>query len=188
MRNIARQRGFTLLELVVVIIIISGLLYIGMDRLARLEVRAEQAAMEQVIGSLKSALALTMSRQVARADIAGLQRYLGTNPMDLLAETPHNYLGSFPCGPARQPPGAHWFYDRSDRSLVYVSGNPGFFFSEGEEKSVTRLKIMPVYDDNNANGRFDAGDTLAGLKLAATAPYHWRTEPMNLSADTMRRQ
>lgn len=184
--NSTRQRGFTLLELVVVIIIISGLLFFGIDRLSRLEVRAEQAAMEQVIGSLKSALALAMSQQVARTDIAGLQRYLGTNPMDLLAETPHNYLGSFPCGPAGRPPGAHWFFDRSDRSLVYVSGNPEFFFSEDEEKSVTRLKIMPVYDDNNANGRFDAGDTLAGLKLAATAPYRWRTETMNLSADANR--
>ena len=172
------QQGFTLLELVVVLIIISGLLAFAFDRLLKLEVQAERAAMEQVIGNLKSALALTIGKHIATDDIPGLRKYLDTNPMDLLADTPPTYLGSYVGQPPKLANGANWYYDQSSQSLVYVTGNPAYFQSEGTEKSVTRLKILPVYDDKNGNGRFDAGDSLAGLKLAATAPYHWQNEPI----------
>ena len=173
-----RQQGFTLFELVVVIVIISGLLAFAFDRLLKLEVQAERAAMEQVIGNLKSAIALTIGKHIASDDIPGLRRYIESNPMDLLAETPQTYLGSFAEQPPKLAKGVNWYFDQHSRALVYVTGNPQYFFSEGPIKSVTSLKIIPVYDDNNRNGRFDAGDSLAGLKLAATAPYHWHNEPI----------
>ena len=173
-----RQQGFTLFELVVVIIIIAGLLAFAFDRLLKLEVQAERAAMEQVIGNLKSAIALTISKHIATDDIPGLRNYIESNPMDLLAETPQTYRGSFPGEPPKLAKGVNWYYDEASQSLVYVTGNPQYFFSEGPKKSATNLKILPVYDDINRNGRFDAGDSLAGLKLAATAPYHWYNEPI----------
>jgi len=174
----SRQEGFTLFELVVVIIIIAGLLTIAFDRLLKLEVQAERAAMEQVIGNIKSALALTISKHIATDNIPGLRKFIDTNPMDLLAETPQTYLGSYAGQPPKLAKGVNWYYDQASQTLVYVTGNPQYFHSEGPEKSVTRLKILPVYDDNNGNGRFDAGESLAGLKLAATAPFHWSNEPI----------
>lgn len=173
-----RQQGFTLFELVVVIIIISALLAFAFDRLLKLQVQAERASMEQVIGNIKSALALTIGKHIATDTIPGLRKYLDTNPMDLLADTPQTYLGSFRGQPPKLAKGVNWYYDQTSRTLVYVTANPAYFHSEGPEKNVIQFKILPVYDDNNANGRFDAGDSLAGLKLAATAPYHWSNEPI----------
>jgi prepilin-type N-terminal cleavage/methylation domain-containing protein len=173
-----RQQGFTLIELVVVIIIISGLLYFAFDRLLKLEVQAERASMQQIIGTLNSAIAMTISQHIADDNIAGLRHYIDSNPMDLLAQTPPAYLGSFAGQPPQLPKGVSWYYERPSHTLVYVTGSPAYFVSDGPEKSVTKLKIIPVYDDNNRNGQFDAGDTLVGLKLAATAPYHWHNEPI----------
>ena len=51
-----RAQGFTLLELVVVIIIISTLAAVLMDRVLFYQEAAERAAMEQMAGILRSAL------------------------------------------------------------------------------------------------------------------------------------
>lgn len=182
MRN-RLQQGFTLLELVVVIIIISTLIYVALSRLIKLEVQAERASMQMVIGNINSAIAMVISKHIADDDIPGLRRYIDSNPMDLLAQAPASYLGSFAGPPARLDQGVHWYFDRTDHALVYVTGNPRYFQSDGPNKSVTKLKIVPVYDDNNHNGRFDAGDRLAGLKLTPTAAYHWYTEPITPAAD-----
>lgn len=174
-----QQQGFTLIELMVVIIIISGLLYFAFDRLLKLEVQAERASMQQVIGNINSALAMVISQHIADDDIPDLRHYIDSNPMDLLAQTPPAYLGSFAGQPAQLEKGVSWYYDQTSHALVYVTGSPAYFVSDGPKKSVTNLKILPVYDDKNGNGQFDAGDRLVGLKLAATAPYHWHNEPIN---------
>ena len=173
-----RQQGFTLIELTVVVIIISGLLYVAIDRLLKLEVQAERASLQQLIGNINSALAMVISKHIAVGDIPGLRRYIDTNPMDLLAQTPSTYLGSFPARPPHLDKGVRWYFDQTRHALMYVTGNPEYFTSEGPENGQIGFKIMPVYDDNNTNGHFDAGDTLAGLKLAATAPYHWHNAPI----------
>lgn len=173
-----RQQGFTLIELVVVIIIISSLLYFAFERLLKLEVQAERSSMQLVIGNINSAIGMLISQHILDSDIPGLHKYIDSNPMDLLAQTPPAYLGSFAGRPHGLGKGVHWYYDRTDRVLVYVTGSPRYFVSDGPNKSVTELKIVPVYDDNNHNGRFDTGDILVGLKLAATAPYHWSNEPI----------
>ena len=176
--RVRHQQGFTLLELVVVIIIISGLLYVAIDRLLKLEVSAERAALTQVIGNINSALGMVISKHIVQNDIAGLREYIDSNPMDLMAQTPPSYLGSYHGKPRHMVKGVNWYYDKDSHTLVYVSGSPEYLRSDGPEKSVIKLKIFPVYDDNNRNGRFDTGDTLVGLKLAATAPYHWSNQPI----------
>ncbi|MBI1423913.1 MAG: prepilin-type N-terminal cleavage/methylation domain-containing protein [Gammaproteobacteria bacterium] len=177
--RVRQQHGFTLLELVVVIIIISTLLYFAIDRLLKLEVTAERAAMTQVIGNINSALAMVISKYIVENDIPGLNKYIDSNPMDLLAQTPPSYIGSYHGKPQHMVKGVNWYYDRVSHALVYVTGSPEYLRSDGPEKSVINLKIIPVYDDNNHNGRFDTGDTLVGLKLAATAPYHWYNQPLD---------
>ena len=176
--RIAQQRGFSLLELVVVIIIISVLLAVAIDRLMRLQVVAERAAMETVIGHLQSAIGLTISEHIAKDRIPELTKYIDSNPMALLADTPVNYLGSVAGTPKIIETGS-WWYDTNSRTLVYHVGNPQNFLSEGPENGLAKFKIRPVYDDNNHNGRFDRGDTLVGLKLSPLARYRWLNEPVD---------
>lgn len=171
------QRGFTYLELVIVIIIISTLLYFAIDRLLKLQVAAEQAAMQQTIGILQSALALTIAEHIARDDIPGLKKYVNTNPMALLAEVPVNYQGEQPQAQADFSLG-NWYYHKERKVLIYQVLNPEYFTVNGTPANAAEFKIIPVYDDNNRNGRFDDRDTLKGLSLKAVAPYQWRNEPI----------
>lgn len=176
--SIRQQRGFSLLELLVVIIIVSVLLAVAIDRLMRLQVVAERAAMEAIVGHLQSAIALTISEHVAKDRIRELEKYIDSNPMELLADTPVNYLGSFAEAPQNAET-ASWWYNTSSKTLVYHVANSAYFQSEDPEKSVTKFKIRSVYDDINRNGRFDRGDKLVGLRLSPLARYRWLNEPID---------
>ena len=173
-----KQRGFSMLELLVVIIIISLLLAIAIDRLMKTQVVAERAAMETIIGHLQSAISLTIGEHIAKDRIPELKRYIDSNPMDLLADTPVNYLGSFDDAPNNVAT-ASWWFDTGSRTLVYHTANPDYLAVDNAEKGLAKFKIRPVYDDNNRNGRFDSGDSLVGLKLAPLTKYRWLNEPFN---------
>ena len=177
--------GFTYLELVIVIAIIAGLLYFAIDRLLKLQVVAERAAMEQIIGQLQSSIALTISDHIVNHDIPGLRKYVSTNPMDLLADTPINYQGSFPNDPGSTER-ATWWYDQSKQVLVYRVANFTYLATDSPDKDNIKFKILPVYDDINRNRRFDRSDVLTGLRLQATHPYRWHNEPVEM-ADYMAR-
>jgi prepilin-type N-terminal cleavage/methylation domain-containing protein len=178
-----RVRGFTYLELVVVIAIISTLLYVAMDRFLQLQVTAEQAVVDQTVGNLQSALALTIAEHVAHDDIPGLKQYVGGNPVRLLAQTPLNYHG-YLAGAHTELPGGAWYYRTDTKSLIYKVANPEYFTSVDNDLAEITFKIYPVYDDNNHNGRFDAGDTLKGLTLRSVHPYRWLREARQLPVST----
>ena len=173
----SRLNGFSLLELLIVIIIISALLGFAIDRLLKLQVQAERSSMEGIIGTLQSAIALTISEHIAKDKIPQLKKYLNSNPMALLADTPINYLGSFD-GDPEQPEPASWWYDQNSRSLVYFVLNHEHFSVESEQKRLAKFKIIAVYDDNNSNERFDRRDTLKGLRLSPMTKYRWSKEPI----------
>jgi MSHA pilin protein MshA len=162
--------GFTLLELVVVIIIIALLLKVAIDRMLGYMVDAERVAMEGVVGGLRSALTIEVAYRIMRDRTATLADLVGTNPMRLAAETPNNYLGEIAGGTGA--PG-HWYYDTVAHDLVYRVRNVKSF--ESAAGDVARFRVEPVYDDRNGNGVYDRGvDILQGLRLASLAEYHWR--------------
>lgn len=170
----AADRGFSLLELVIVIVIISVLLSMAISRLIRLQVDAERVAMETVVGTLRSAIGIKVAEQIVKQDIAGLPRLVGSNPMDRLAEVPRNYLGEQDgVDPATLEDG-NWYFDIRSRALVYLVRNKGFFTGGLRNPARTRFAIRLVYTDRNGNGVFDSGvDAIEGLRLAALEPYSW---------------
>ncbi|OGI38280.1 MAG: hypothetical protein A2140_07375, partial [Candidatus Muproteobacteria bacterium RBG_16_62_13] len=120
------SRGFSLLELVIVVVIISVLLTVAISRLLALQVDAERVAMETVAGTLRSAIGMKVAEHIVNQDVPGLVRLVGTNPMDRLAELPGNYLGvQDGVNPATLADG-NWYYDRRDGTLVYLVRNTGF--------------------------------------------------------------
>lgn len=175
-----KQRGFTLLELVIVIIIVVSLFSIAIDKLLKLEVQAEKASMQQVLGQMKSGLGLNMSDYIAKDNIKGMKVLINSNPMDLLIEPPHNYQGEIKGEISAQTDDlkpSSWYFRKSDGVLFYVVDNIEYFHTNNSEKYLAKFKIRAVYDDNNNNKRFDARDTLKGLRLEAINDYRWLREP-----------
>lgn len=168
-----KNRGFSLFELVVVLTIIGVLIAIAIDKLPAWQAEAERVAMENVAGSLRSALGIKVASFITQGDMAGIRALAGSNPMEQLAEVPGNYAGVQGGAEAVAVEGGQWYFDAAARQLVYrvrnaeVPGAPGV---SGE----VRFEVQLVYEDRNRNGYYEAAsDRLNGVRLAEAQSYDW---------------
>lgn len=164
-----RGSGFSLLELVVVIAIISVLLVLAITRLWPLQVEAERVAMEQVLGSLRSALGIKVADYFVRDDVAGVRSLTGTNPMDRLSEVPRNYLGALSGANPDSIEGGSWYFDVPGKVLVYRVRNQDYFRGGVGPPAQARFKIQVVYEERGRGGK----NEVAGVTLVALEPYTW---------------
>lgn len=172
-----RSAGFSLLELVVVIVLVSMLLAIAIERLLLMKARAEATAMEQVVGTIRSAITIRMAELMSGGRSAELPGLVGSNPMLRLSETPQNYLGElFGPAPSALEPG-NWYFDKRDHALCYLVESAEYFETTLRAPARTCFHLEAVFEDLNHNRRYDAGlDQLHGLRLAPSAPYAWRLQ------------
>lgn len=169
-----QNSGFSLLELVVVIVIISVMLVMAISRLLALQVDAERVTMETIAGTLRSSLGMKVAESIVKGKVADLRLYEGSNPMTLLAETPRNYLGELDSVDPVKLEDGNWYYDKQAKTLVYLVRNKGFFTGGLPTPPRARFAVSLVYSDRNGNGAFDAGvDAIEGLRLRVVEPYSW---------------
>jgi len=172
----AHQKGFTLLELVIVIIMIGFLGTIVLDRLWKYRIFAEEAAVTATIGNIRSGLGLEVAKLAVRGQVQKIALFENTNPLMFLAQKPNNYIGEVTTENAMTEPG-NWYYHASEKSLNYVVSYPENFYTNVSGIKRTRHQLKLVYTDNNNNGRFDKGvDDINGLDLIAMEPYRWVVE------------
>jgi general secretion pathway protein G len=170
----AGSRGFTLLELVVVIIIVSFLAVIAIAKLLAIQVDAERVSMETVLGTLRSAIGMAVAESIVRQDMRGLEALVGSNPMERLAETPHNYLGAIDHPNPEGFEDGNWYFDKGNGELVYLVRNREYFTGGAAEPIRARFAVQAVHRDRNGNNRFDSSiDTVEGLRLTPIEPYKW---------------
>lgn len=170
-----RERGFSLLELVLVIVIVSLLAMAAVERLLRVRFEAERATVQSVLGAMRSALYIEFAAAAARGQLPRMELMQGRNPMLHLAEKPENYAGEFfGADPGAFDPGT-WYFDTQARALVYIVRFPERFETALAGPKRLRVAIEPDYEDLDRNGRFDPGrDPLRGLKLVPLEPYSWK--------------
>lgn len=168
------QRGFSLLELAVVTVVISILFVIAANKLLDNRVAAERTSMESIIGTLRSALNIKVASYLAKDNIAGLVTLEGTNPMNALSELPRNYRGELDAPDPRGVEGGSWYYDKHDKTLVYRVDNSEYFSGGLSNPARARFAVRLVYQDLNRNGRFERGvDKVDGVRLAELESYAW---------------
>ncbi|HQU14561.1 MAG: hypothetical protein B7Z66_02850 [Chromatiales bacterium 21-64-14] len=165
------QRGFTLLEMVVVVILIGLLLVIAIDRLIRLQAVAERVAMEQVLGGLRSALTLELAQRIVQGGTGDLDTLAHANPMDWLITPPVNYAGALNAPDPADVSGGQWYYNTRSRTLVYRVAHSGDFHTALPGAPRARFKVRLVYADNPGSGAHTAD--VVGVRLAPVEPYHW---------------
>jgi prepilin-type N-terminal cleavage/methylation domain-containing protein len=171
------ERGFSLLELLIVVVIISVLMVVAIDKLLKLRYEAEHVMVQSVVGALRSALYVEFSASTARGEKNRLDSLRGSNPMLRLSEKPDTYAGEFyGPDPAVFEPGT-WYFDTRDHALVYVLRFPEQFVSSLSGPPRVRFRIEPDYEDIDHNGRYDPGrDPLLGLKLVPLEPFSWKEQ------------
>ncbi|MEK6662866.1 MAG: prepilin-type N-terminal cleavage/methylation domain-containing protein [Pseudomonadota bacterium] len=170
-----RAQGFTLIELLVVIIIISTLGAVLLDRVLFYQEAAEKAAMEQLAGTLRSALHLQIADRFLKGKTADIAALGQDNPMNWLAEQPANYVGErFGPAPGEVEKG-NWYYDLKHRQLVYVVARGSHFMPDQAGRKEVRYAVRLVYAHKETQAGRENADKqeVNGVILAVTEPYRW---------------
>ncbi|SDZ90207.1 general secretion pathway protein G [Desulfuromusa kysingii] len=165
-----KQRGFTFLELVIVITVISVLGFVALNRYYQLLVDVERTSMEHDLGVMRSAISMQVAGHYVAGNMTGLKKLVDSNPMELLSEKPNNYLGVISHYRIEDIEKGSWFYDSKEQALIYMVRNQLYFVTELSEPARARFKIYPVYSD-----RLKGGETkyISGLTLKEEEPYRW---------------
>jgi prepilin-type N-terminal cleavage/methylation domain-containing protein len=167
-------RGFSLIELMVVVIAVAILTGVALDRVLPLVGRAQRAAFLDVQRELQSSLLLAAAERITRGDVGSIPALADANPMSLLLQPPANYVGVLAAAAQADVPRATWYYDGQAGRLAYRVGRHTRFAAKEGPADRIELQVAFVYEDRDGDGMFDAaGDRFDGLRLEPVHSYDW---------------
>lgn len=168
------QQGFTLLEFVVVILLISTLGAVLLDRVQIYQEAAEKTAMEQTAGIVRSALHLQIAGRLLKGSVESVRGLQTDNPMDWLAELPPNYVGVRFAPKAEEVPRGSWYFDLSDQQLVYRPRRAEHLAPNAAGQREVRYRVEVVYEKVAKEQAIKAENKeVQGVILALVEPYRW---------------
>lgn len=168
------MRGFSLLELVVVIILISTLIGVAATRLLPYIDEAERVAVLRVEGQLRSSLMMEAAKRVVRGQSASISELEGANPVKFLLEPPKNYVGERLQREIEQSPTRRWYFEQDGQRLIYRLGEPFGLPVHDESVEDPAFEIRVAFADTNGNGMFEAqSEELYGVRLQRVAGAQW---------------
>jgi prepilin-type N-terminal cleavage/methylation domain-containing protein len=164
-----RARGFTLFELVVVIMIFAVIAALLLERLAYYHEVLERVAMESTLKGIKTGLQVRLAELII-ANREGEAASLETqNPVQWLDDgRPANYAGVYQ-EPAQ--PGT-WYFDPRGRELVYVVTTGSRLEVDGDSApKQLRFRVRLVRSPVQLPG--GAVERTSGIVLAPVRTYRW---------------
>ncbi len=165
-------KGFTLIELVIVISLIAVLAGMLLSRVLVYQELAEKAAMQQVVSALQSSLLLQYGHRMTLGLGSELKDIVNENPMEWLALKPNNYSGEIKkIRPGVIDPGT-WGFDTQTRELVYAPYHTTHFVTPKDGQKLIRFRTRLVYE-NMPGRKYKGSKELAGVTFSAIEPYQW---------------
>ncbi|MGW8392089.1 hypothetical protein [Pseudoduganella sp. HUAS MS19] len=157
-----RQGGAGYFEFAVVATVFAVLCGVLLHKLQFYQQEAERLAAEQVVTSVRAALASKMASLYLRGNEGEMAALARQNPMDWLERRPPNYAGEFAAPKEGTVPFGHWYFDRSSATLSYVL-NKRVFFGESSPKRLNYKVKFAQHPSNltqNHEGPGPGGVTL----------------------------
>lgn len=168
-----RQRGFTLIELIVVIIILSVLMGTFLNRIYYYQERAEKTAMEGVAAAVQSALTMQYGRILIHGKPADVPALAQGNPMAWLQKKPPNYAGEFYDPMPQSVAAGSWIFDLKTHDLIYVLNNASYFTPGKDGKKWVRFHVAINHEAPPTASSQGAPLELTGALFEPVEPYVW---------------
>lgn len=161
-----------MLELVVVVALIGILLVVALWKMSGFVREAERVSVLTLEGEMRNVLVMEMAKRILNPDGPRVLLLERSNPMDLMLETPNNYLGKLDRVMSRDVPGRHWYFDADDRHLVYRPG--GQLNNDLDARDDIHYDVRVAYTDLDGDGDFNAShDRLLGVRLHRYGGEQW---------------
>lgn len=135
----ARCRGFTLFELAAATIIVGVITCLLLVRLHSYQREAQQAAVQRLVGTLRTALSVRTAQLFVAKKEHELPGIIDENPMSWLVKLPVNYLGEYYSPEGNELADDSWYFDRGKKELVYIASRGKTFLSP--EQTLLRFKV-----------------------------------------------
>lgn len=169
--NPRSSRGFTLLEMIVVISLVAVLAGMLLQRVWFYQEQAEKAAMEQMAATLQTALLLQYAQLLTRGQESETKTLTTENPTRWLVQKPANYAGEFyAMTPAAIAPG-NWAFDLKSRELIYVPYRAEYLQAGADGRKWVRYRASLKYDSVRLANH--GAQELSGVLFEPVAPYQW---------------
>ncbi len=160
-----------------VLVLVTVLVLVALDRSITLRVQAERMAMEGVVQSLRTAAVERGMQGRISGDRGSAGNVAGTNPMLWLAQPPLNYLGELAGPDPATIPGGQWYFDSASHLLLYRVEADAYFDSPLPGAARARFKVGMNSADIGRDGH-----EVPGVTIETVEPYTWRRHPASLSA------
>jgi type II secretory pathway pseudopilin PulG len=209
-----KGKGFSLFELIVYILLVSTVFSVSMRRFSEFPGEAERANFLAISVQLKAAVNLQMMNAIAGDNWDELAYLENSNPMDLMLETPSNYVGAFDLADEQSMPRRTWYFDSFNGQLVYLANDTSRLYSALGDGTSTlsslRFRIAQRYagdspasagglgiDAGTVTGLNDpslrsngeagggAGRKWQGLVLEDVTPFNWARAELELPSGEM---
>ena len=115
-----RSSGTSLFEVAIGAAIVALLAGVLANRLLFYQEQSEVVAAEQLIGTLRGALQAKYGAARVTQDERERAALGQQNPISWLMRTPGNYLGEYFSPRIDELPKGNWYYDRANKTLVYI--------------------------------------------------------------------
>ena len=161
-----RQKGLTLLEFALVVVFMGLLMWLAMTKILRLEGDVERVNVQRTVAALNSALAMEFAERVVDSRLDTVPELAGGNPMERLAQVPHNYLGPMEQAAPAEIRLGHWYFDTEEEVLVYRVSHADRFVTPLEGPPRARFRVEVVTSERHGGPQ--------GVRVVAVDAFEWK--------------